>query len=612
MSRLSTMMQRALRRAPLSKRTTACFSTETIRSSEEKAPATSFSLYLDQRQPNKALGAFQSLQTPPSIAQAQRLAVLLAKEATVEDTSAALDVLKSVYTNPELQPNEYTKLAFIYVADACLRNNLLDEALTVTDKAHTLDVRLDLPAYNNLINALVHRGDLNAALRVFEIVAAGNEITPNAATCTSLVRDLISKCRFVKAKKIVDDTRSSGVVFSSDAYMAFNKALAQAHDQSKGATLLQGYLFLSEMQDEMEGDEDDDDEDDDDDDDDDDDEDDDDDDDDEAIVDPSAMGILRESCFHMARGRLLRGDLAKVSSEIGTAQRMDVQLTVSMMAELRSHLAEVAGRAAEVEMLQTQLDAYEAKNGLLADDEHEDLSMIGMSYSIMDDEVDEDEGGHHANHHGGHEECPHCTIAHSYGKLLRLLVQRKEIDHAMDLLAHARRTAIEFPGEVYELLLPMLETTSSDQMAGQMTRMKGIVERCMDEDGFEIDDESDDEEGSNDRGQSSPGGSPMIDESSEVDGDTSEEIHSLVATLLKNVLLMRQYDHAIGILDRVTEWNVSLNHSEYDEIQMALFPMDYGIEDPAMKNFLRQLNANMARDGVEDYCLFRILDANNE
>ncbi|KAF0744487.1 hypothetical protein LEN26_000511 [Aphanomyces euteiches] len=241
MSSSSVLMRNVrhvLRRVPLSKRTIARFSTKAAVAQAEDDPIVSFQQLLEQRQSNEALRIFKSLSTPPSTALSQRLALLLAKKATLKDTKAALEVLKSVYMNPSLKPDDITKLAFIFVSDACYRNNMLKEALEVTEEAHNLGLRLDLPAYNNLINALVDANQTDEAMLILQDIAAGDIISPGEATYTGLIGALLEQREFAQVKEMISQARTSGVKFSSSAYMSFVALLNDVQDDSSVSTKL--------------------------------------------------------------------------------------------------------------------------------------------------------------------------------------------------------------------------------------------------------------------------------------------------------------------------------------------------------------------------------------
>ncbi|RHY15747.1 hypothetical protein DYB25_000514 [Aphanomyces astaci] len=195
-----------------------------------------FQLLLEKRQATEAMQIFQSLKKPPATALSQRLAIMLAKRATLKDTKDAIDV------NPTLKPDDFTMLAFIFVSDACYRNKMLKEALEVTEEAHNLGVRLDLPAYNNLINALVDADQTDEAILILQDIAGGDVISPDETTYAGLISAIISQREFSQAMETIDQARTSGVKFSGETYMSFMSSLADVEDDSDAMDRLLTYL----------------------------------------------------------------------------------------------------------------------------------------------------------------------------------------------------------------------------------------------------------------------------------------------------------------------------------------------------------------------------------
>ncbi|RHY86599.1 hypothetical protein DYB37_006137 [Aphanomyces astaci] len=198
-----------------------------------------FQLLLEKRQATEAMQIFQSLKKPPATALSQRLAIMLAKRATLKDTKDAIDV------NPTLKPDDFTMLAFIFVSDACYRNKMLKEALEVTEEAHNLGVRLDLPAYNNLINALVDADQTDEAILILQDIAGGDVISPDETTYAGLISAIISQREFSQAMETIDQARTSGVKFSGETYMSFMSSLADVEDDSDAMDRLLTYLETS-------------------------------------------------------------------------------------------------------------------------------------------------------------------------------------------------------------------------------------------------------------------------------------------------------------------------------------------------------------------------------
>lgn len=85
-----------------------------------------------QRRPTQALSHLAQLQSPPRPQLLQKLAVLLARQNKSRGHALrAFEILRGVYRAPGLKPDDYTKLASIYVMDACLRFRMLDSAMEV-------------------------------------------------------------------------------------------------------------------------------------------------------------------------------------------------------------------------------------------------------------------------------------------------------------------------------------------------------------------------------------------------------------------------------------------------------------------------------------------------
>ncbi|KDO34409.1 hypothetical protein SPRG_01545 [Saprolegnia parasitica CBS 223.65] len=215
-------------------------------------PLRSFEMHLDAREPREALRFFEQLPTPPSTQLAQRLAILLAKKASRDETKSALRVMKSVYMNPHLKPDDFTKLAFIYVADACYRNQMLPEALEVTEEAHNLGVRLDLPAYNNLIEALVEADQVEEAELILQDIAAGDVISPEEITYAPIIEALILQREFSQAMELVNQARTNGVQFSEEGYSAMMMITAEVDDQSEALEQFITYLDQCMLEDNVE------------------------------------------------------------------------------------------------------------------------------------------------------------------------------------------------------------------------------------------------------------------------------------------------------------------------------------------------------------------------
>ncbi|OQS06514.1 hypothetical protein THRCLA_01437 [Thraustotheca clavata] len=231
-----------LRRLAAGRRCVRLFSPSVVLFPVHDSMLASFQHHLEKREPREALQMFQQLTTPPSTELAQRLAILLAKKASLEETKAALTVMKSVYMNPHLKPDDYTKLAFIYVVDACYRHHMLKEALEVTEEAHNIGLRLDLPAYNNLIEALVEADQVEEAELILQDIAGGEVISPEEITYAPIIEAYILQREFSQAMELVNQARANGVCFSKDGYSAMMMITAEVDDQSDALEQFITYL----------------------------------------------------------------------------------------------------------------------------------------------------------------------------------------------------------------------------------------------------------------------------------------------------------------------------------------------------------------------------------
>ena len=87
--------------------------------------------HIAENQLSEALTLFQALPSAPSTETMQRLAVLLCKH-EVEHVQRGYEILKDLYTSPSFLPDAYSPVAFIFIVDACLRHNMVAEAIQVS------------------------------------------------------------------------------------------------------------------------------------------------------------------------------------------------------------------------------------------------------------------------------------------------------------------------------------------------------------------------------------------------------------------------------------------------------------------------------------------------
>uniref|UniRef100_K3W5C0 PROP1-like PPR domain-containing protein n=1 Tax=Globisporangium ultimum (strain ATCC 200006 / CBS 805.95 / DAOM BR144) TaxID=431595 RepID=K3W5C0_GLOUD len=172
------------------------------------------------RDPIQALAYFDQLQkAKPSQVVAQRLAILLAKKGeSVAQITRAQELLKSVYMLPALQADDYTKLASIYVVDACLRHNMIDEAVEIYEEALNVGVVLDLPAYDALLKALVEAGQVDDAAAILKELVAQNDVSPTQQTYAPLLMALMERFEYDELIGLIDDGRKHGIIFTMETY----------------------------------------------------------------------------------------------------------------------------------------------------------------------------------------------------------------------------------------------------------------------------------------------------------------------------------------------------------------------------------------------------------
>jgi hypothetical protein len=71
--------------------------------------------------------------------------------------------------------------------------------LQVTEEAHNLGIRLDLPAYNDLVKALVEADQSESAAIILQEIASCEAVSPNEDTYLPLIEDFIAQREFSQA-----------------------------------------------------------------------------------------------------------------------------------------------------------------------------------------------------------------------------------------------------------------------------------------------------------------------------------------------------------------------------------------------------------------------------
>ncbi|TMW67808.1 hypothetical protein Poli38472_007480 [Pythium oligandrum] len=186
---------------------------------------------LAERQPQQALSYFNRLKTPPNQLLSQKLAMLLAKRGDRVQTDRAVEILRGVYMLPALKPDDYTKLASIYVVDACLRHNRLDQALEIYEEAFNVGVTLDLPAYDAMIQALVDADRVDDATELLHEISADNDVSPTERSYLPLLTALIERQDYHTATVLLQKGRARDVEFTSETFYPLVE-LAEADDDA--------------------------------------------------------------------------------------------------------------------------------------------------------------------------------------------------------------------------------------------------------------------------------------------------------------------------------------------------------------------------------------------
>ncbi|OWZ01868.1 putative mitochondrial protein [Phytophthora megakarya] len=171
-----------------------------------------------QRRPAQALSHLSQLQTPPSAQILQRLAVLLARQKSRGHAVHAFEILRGVYRAPGLKPDDYTKLASIYVMDACLRFRMLDHAMELYDEASNQAVVLDLPAYDGLLTALLDAKRVEEATDILREVVNGEDVCPMEQTFLPVVVELVQNREYDIATELMRQGQTRGVEFTSETF----------------------------------------------------------------------------------------------------------------------------------------------------------------------------------------------------------------------------------------------------------------------------------------------------------------------------------------------------------------------------------------------------------
>ncbi|RLN83281.1 hypothetical protein BBO99_00002284 [Phytophthora kernoviae] len=140
-------------------------------------------------------------------------------------------------------PDDYTKLASIYVMDACLRFRMLDQAMELYDEAVNQAVVLDLPAYDALLRALLDAKRLEEATEILREVSAGEDVIPMENTFLPVLMGLVNAREYGHATELMKQGISRGVEFTSET---FHPLLTLAERDSESTDSLIGFLSFIE------------------------------------------------------------------------------------------------------------------------------------------------------------------------------------------------------------------------------------------------------------------------------------------------------------------------------------------------------------------------------
>ncbi|POM58878.1 mitochondrial protein [Phytophthora palmivora] len=174
---------------------------------------------ITHRQAAQALSHLSQLETPPNAQLLQRLAVLLARQKKSRNHALqAFEILRGVYRGPGLKPDDYTKLASIYVMDACLRFRMLDHAMELYDEASNQAVVLDLPAYDGLLTALLDAKRTDEATEILREIVNGEDVCPMEQTFLPVLVELVKSREYDDATELMKQGQTRGVEFTSETF----------------------------------------------------------------------------------------------------------------------------------------------------------------------------------------------------------------------------------------------------------------------------------------------------------------------------------------------------------------------------------------------------------
>lgn len=102
------------------------------------------------------------------------------------------------------------------MADACLRHRMLRQAMDVYEDASSVDVVLDLPAYDALLEALVEADKVEEAVTILKDMTEKNDVHPTEDTYYPILFALMEQCEYHKVTDLLEFGRSHGVAFTTE------------------------------------------------------------------------------------------------------------------------------------------------------------------------------------------------------------------------------------------------------------------------------------------------------------------------------------------------------------------------------------------------------------
>nr|CCA24337.1 conserved hypothetical protein [Albugo laibachii Nc14] len=187
-------------------------------------------LHIANRDLVKALRYFERLPNRPDSLICQKLVILLSKSKTGSHVQRALKILRNSFRNTEFKADDYTRLAFIYIVDGCLRHNMLKEALELYDEASKYGILLDLQAYSGILEALVQSNMIEEAVDIIREISAEKEVIPTERLYQPVLVALVKRCDYLVAIDLLENARLQNVDLSFDMYQ---QLLDVAEDQEE-------------------------------------------------------------------------------------------------------------------------------------------------------------------------------------------------------------------------------------------------------------------------------------------------------------------------------------------------------------------------------------------